>query len=106
MSSNDPDAGGGDGGFFAPPPFKPEQALIQFKRFLRDLKALTERGKGYAFQGVTVLELSADDIALNLRLARKLSSNPDWDALACRNQLDVRRAQDEIKRRLARWTDE
>ena len=106
MSSNASDAGGGDGDFFALPPFKPDQALIQFKRFLRDIKTLVERGKGYAFQGVTVLELSADESVLDLRLARKLSNSPDWDNLSCRNQVEVRRAQDEIKRRLVRWADE
>ncbi|MBV8471170.1 MAG: hypothetical protein JOY60_15070 [Burkholderiaceae bacterium] len=110
MSLIDPDAEGGgddgDGDFFAPPPFRPEPALLQLKRFLRDLKGLAERGNGYSCQGATVLELSADAAVLNVRLARRLAQSPDWDTLSCRNHADMRRAQDEIKRRLARWTDD
>ena len=37
--SNDDSAG-----FFAPPAFKPAEALVQLRRSLRDLRGLSERG--------------------------------------------------------------
>jgi hypothetical protein len=80
-----------DGGF-APPPFKPEDALAQIKRSLRDLK-LAERGNGFELRGKRVVELVVDAAAINVRLARTLANTPQWDAMA-------------IKKRLARWTQD
>lgn len=92
--------------FFAPPAFNPEQALLQFKRNLRDLRPLAERGNSFTLQGQPVIELAADSEHLNVRLAKKPARAPEWELRACRNSADVRALQDEIKRRLVRWTDE
>ncbi len=93
--------------FFALPAFKPEQALLNLKRALRDLRSLTERGSGqYELQGQPVLALSADAQLLHAKLAKKPSRSPEWELRACKNAAEVRALQDEIKRRLARWTDE
>jgi hypothetical protein len=42
-----------------PPPFKPDDALQQLKRSLRDLK-LAERGNGFELRGKRVLELAVE----------------------------------------------
>lgn len=91
---------------FALPAFQPDLALLQLKRSLRELRALAERGNGFIWQGHEVLQLSLDDGQLIVRLAKKPARSPEWERHICRNAGDVRRLQDEIKRRLARWTDE
>jgi hypothetical protein len=90
--------------FFAPPPFKPDEALTQLKRTLRELK-LAERGPGFEWQGKVVAEVEAGSDALAARLARKPVQRPDWDVSTLRSAADVRRFTDELRRRLARWSD-
>lgn len=92
--------------FFAPPTFKPDQALLQLKRALRDLRQLSERGSEFLLKGQTVIELSADDSTLTARLAKRPARSPEWDTRVCKSSADVRTLQDEIKKRLVRWTDE
>lgn len=90
---------------FAPPPFKPDEALLQIKRSLRDMK-LTERGSGFELRGKRVAELSSDGRDINGRLARTLALTPQWDAVSIRSAADQRKFIDEIKKRLARWTQD
>jgi hypothetical protein len=92
--------------FFAPPAFKPAEALIALKRSLRDLRPLAERGDGFELQGMRVIELSVDGAALVARLAQRQSRTPQWDKLVLKNSADVRKCVDEAKKRLARWTEE
>jgi hypothetical protein len=92
-------------GGFAPPPFKPDAALLQLKRSLRDLK-LAERGNGFELRGKRVAELSVDTAAINAHLARTLALTPQWDAMVIRSATDQRKFVDEIKKRLARWTQD
>ncbi|MBV8604519.1 MAG: hypothetical protein JO224_07540 [Pelomonas sp.] len=92
--------------FFTLPDFKPEQALLNLKRGLRDLRSLQERGDSFELQGQPVLQLSVDAKLLHAKLARKPARSPEWDRKTCKNSADVRALQDEIKRRLLRWTDE
>ncbi|MBT9500489.1 MAG: hypothetical protein IV092_04540 [Burkholderiaceae bacterium] len=92
--------------FFAPPAFKPDQALLQMQRALRDLRQLSERGTEFLLKGQTVIELGADDSTLTAKLAKRPARSPEWDTRVCKNSADVRTLQDEIKKRLARWTDE
>ena len=94
-----------DLGGFAPPPFKPEEALLQIKRSLRDLK-LTERGLGFDLRGKRVLELQLDATSVVVRIARKLALTPEWDKLVIRSTTDQRKLIDEVKKRLARWERE
>lgn len=95
-----------DNDFFAPPPFKVEEQLVQLRRALRELRSLTERGDAWSFEGQEVLKLAAGDGQIDARLARKPARSPDWDARPCRSSADVRKLQDELKRRLAQWADE
>jgi hypothetical protein len=92
--------------FFAPPAFKPDQALLTLKRNLRDFRSLSERGNTFMLQSQPVLELSVDDTLLKARLVKRPSRTPEWESRDCKNSADVRALQDEIKRRLGRWTDE
>jgi hypothetical protein len=91
---------------FAPPPFKPADALPQLKRSLRELRPLAERGEGFELQGMRVIELRSDASVITVRLARRQSRTPEWDSLVLKNSADVRKCVDEVKKRLARWTEE
>lgn len=90
---------------FAPPPFKPDDALLQLKRSLRDLK-LAERGNGFELRGKRVVELAVDGAQISARLARRLMLTPQWDAQAVKSAADQRKLVDEVKKRLARWEHE
>ena len=90
---------------FAPPPFKPDEALAQIKRALRDLK-LAELGNGFDLRGKRVVELVVDGASISARLARKLALTPQWDTQTVKSTGDQRKLVDEVKRRLARWDHE
>lgn len=90
---------------FAPPPFKPEEALLQIKRQLRDLK-LTERGAAFEMRGKRVLELQLDGARIQVRIARKLALTPEFDKQQVAHAADQRKLIDEIKKRLAHWERE
>ncbi|MBE7424560.1 MAG: hypothetical protein IT503_18570 [Burkholderiaceae bacterium] len=90
---------------FAPPPFDAGQSLLQLQRALRDCK-LSGRGKGFELRGKAVVELEARDGAVAARVARRLAATPEWDAFTVKNAADQRKLIDEVKKRLARWTDE
>ncbi|HEX6361925.1 MAG TPA: hypothetical protein VFZ93_03155 [Albitalea sp.] len=92
--------------FLAPPPFKPAEALQQLKRTLRDLRPLAERGEGFELHGLSVVELKADAGTIAVKLARRPARTPDWDRFVLKNNADVRKCVDEVKKRLARWTEE
>ena len=91
---------------FGPPPFQPDAALLQFKRSLRELRPLAERGDSFELQGQRVIDLRADASFITVRLARRLSRSPEWDTQVLKGAADVRKCVDEVKKRLARWTEE
>jgi hypothetical protein len=88
-----------------PPPFKPDDALVQIKRALRDLK-LSERGAGFDLRGKRVLELAVEGAQLQARIARKLTLTPEFDKFVVAQANDQRKLIDEVKKRLARWDRE
>ena len=95
-----------DEGFsFAPPPFKPDEALVQLKRSLRDLK-LAERGTGFELKGKRVVDVAVDGDVLRVKLARRLINTPEWDSSVLRSSSDQRKRVDELKKRLERWQRE
>lgn len=87
---------------FAPPPFKPEQALQQLQRALRDLR-LAERGHGFELRGKRVAELQIDGGVLQARTARRPALTPQWDRTTLTSAPAQRKWLDELKKRLARW---
>ena len=94
--------------FFALPPFKPAQALQLLKRNLRDLRTVSERGDAFELKGLRVIELAAAEQHIDARLAKRpmRGGTPEWDAFKLAASPDVRKFTDEVKRRLARWTEE
>ena len=94
-----------DLGGFAPPPFKPDAALLQVQRSLRDMK-LAARGNGFDLRGKRVVELTSDSAAITVKLARKLALTPQWDTLTVESAAEQRKLVDEVKKRLARWDQE
>ena len=90
---------------FAPPPFKPDEALAQIKRALRDLK-LAERGNGFDLRGKRVVELAIESGSISARLARKLALTPQRDTQTVQSTTEQRKLVDEVERRLARWEQE
>ena len=90
---------------FAPPAFNAEQSLLQLQRAMRDCK-LTARGKGFESRGKPVIELEIKDAGVAARLVRRLVNTPEWDSFSVKSATDQRKLIDEVKKRLARWTDE
>ena len=91
---------------FAPPPYNTEQALLQLQRALRDCQ-LQQRGAGFELKGRAVIELERGDASIGARLARRLvSSTPEWDRFTLKSAADQRKLIDEVKKRLARWSDD
>jgi hypothetical protein len=90
---------------FAAPPFKADQALVQLKRTLRDLK-LAERGNAYELRGKRVVELALEGGAIAVKLARRLMLTPEWDRMAVKSATEQRKLIDEVKKRLAKWETE
>lgn len=90
---------------FALPAFDADNALVQIKRSLRDLK-LAERGSGFELKGKAVLQLAVEDGAIVARLARRLAMTPEWDRRVVKNGADQRKLLDEVGRRLERWQRE
>ncbi|MDG0855983.1 hypothetical protein [Roseateles puraquae] len=90
----------------APPPFNADTALQTMKRFVRDQRVLTERGEGWMLGADLVLKLAADGAAVQVQLARRPARTPEWDRFTLASATDLRRVQDEIKRRLTRWKDD
>ena len=99
MADNDDSFG------FALPAFNADNALVQIKRSLRDLK-LAERGNGFELKGRAAVQLALEDGAIAVKLARRLSMTPEWDRQAVKSGADQRKLIDEVKRRLERWQRE
>ena len=96
----------GEGDFgFAPPPFRPADALVALRRQLLDLK-LAERGNAFELRGKRVVELAIEGDSIVARLARRRALMPQWDRLTLKSAADSRKLIDDIKKRLARWEHE
>jgi hypothetical protein len=95
-----------DDGFFAPPPFKPADALVQLKRQLREMRQLAERGNVFELKGQEVVSLEATPTTIEARLAKRPQRTPEWTPHILKNSADVRRFVDVVKAQLARWDDE
>jgi len=92
--------------FFAPPPFKPAEALAQLRRQLRELRPLAERGNGFELRGQVVLELEAAGETINVKMAKRPARTPEWTHRTLASSADVRDFVAAVKAQLARWSDE
>lgn len=91
--------------FFAPPAFKPHEALQTLRRQLRELR-LAERGHAFELKGQAVVELVVAGETVEARLARRPARTPEWTTHTLKASPDVRRFLDTVKQNLARWSDE
>ena len=93
--------------FFAPPPFKADQALVGLQRQLRELR-LTERAGKFEFQGQALVSvaLSSDGSHIACEHAHRGGRGTRWEARALRSAGDVRKLLDDVKRQLSRSRDD
>ena len=90
--------------FFAPPAFKPEEALTGLQRSLRAL-GLSAQGTGFSWQGRRVAEIAVADGVIQARVARRPAMQPEFEMVTLKGGADVRKWLDDIKKRLDRWSD-
>ena len=87
----------------APPPFNADLALQTMKRFARDQRVLAERSEGWMLGADLVMKMAIDGATVKVQLAKRPARAPEWDTLTLKAATEVRKLQDEIKRRLLRW---
>ena len=90
---------------FALPPFKPDEALVQLRRSLRELRGLAERGGGFDWKGQPVIALAIDGEAITAKLARRPARSPEWEARRVASSAELRKWLDEVRARVKRWSD-
>jgi len=95
-----------DGWDIAPPPFNADAALQTLKRFVRDQRLLAERSEGWLLGADVVLKAGVDGAAVKVQLAKRPARTPEWDLFTLKSAADLRKLQDEIRRRLTRWKED
>ena len=90
---------------FAPPPFKPDDALAGLKRGLREL-GLSERAGVFERRGVAIAKAAIDGATISAAVVKKPSrSSPEWQTKALKSAADARDFVADLKRKLAGWSD-
>jgi len=90
---------------FAPPPFKPDEALAGLTRSLREL-GLSPRGKLFERRGTAIARATVDgDVLAAARVKRPSRSSPEWQQHVLRSSADVRDFVADLKKQLAQWSD-
>jgi hypothetical protein len=90
---------------FAPPPFKPDDALAGLKRSLREL-GLAEREGRFERRGIALVKAAVDGATIAAAVVRKPSrSSPEWQSKTLKSSADVRDFVADCKRKLAGWSD-
>ncbi|MCH8178993.1 MAG: hypothetical protein IIA02_04310 [Proteobacteria bacterium] len=107
------DMGDDTGGFFALPPFKADEALVQLRRQLRELRLQESSGGGpsrWTLKGLPVIELqlapAGGKPAIDAARVQRPSQRPEWTRSSLDSSAAVRQWLDEFKRQLPRWADE
>ena len=101
MNDGDVDDGG-----FAPPPFKPEQALPGLQRELRAL-GLAERGGVFERRGLAIARAAVDGQVLRVaRVRRPSRQSPEWLPSTLKDAAQLRHFVADLKRQLATWTNQ
>jgi hypothetical protein len=91
--------------FLAAPPFKADETLLTLKRALRELR-LNERGHGFEWKRQRILDVQLQDKAIAVRLAKRPLASPEFESITITSSAQLRQLTEELKRRLARWSDE
>ena len=90
---------------FAPPPFKPDEALHKLQRDLRDL-GLTERAGRFERRGTAIARVVIDGAVIRAaRVKRPSRGSPDWLDKVLRSSADARDFVADLKQQLAQWSD-
>lgn len=89
---------------FAPPPFRPDEALQKLARELRAL-GLGARGDQFERRGQAVARAALVDGQLQAAMVRQPGRSPEWQTRALTQSAQVRDFVAELKKRMAAWTD-
>jgi hypothetical protein len=94
-----------DSSAFAPPPFKPDEALAKLERELREL-GLAEREGRFERKGVQIARAAIDGAVLQAAVVKRPSRNsPEWQPRTLKTSADQRDFVVDLKRKLAAWGD-
>jgi len=94
-----------EGWGFAPPPFKPDEALLRLRRDLREA-GLSEREGTFERRGLSISRVVVDGAALKVDTVKRPSrTSPEWQARTLTSSADVRDYVAELKKKLATWSD-
>jgi hypothetical protein len=90
---------------FAPPPFKPDDALAGLKRSLREL-GLAEREGRFERRGIAIARAAIDGASIAVAVVKRPSrQSPEWQAKTLKSGADVRDFVAYVKKQLAAWSD-
>ena len=93
----------GDEGFFAPPPFRPDEALQRLKRELREL-GLTEREGMFERRGLVVARAKVDgSVVAAARVRRPSRASPEWQPCTLDSAAAQREFVAALKKALQQW---
>ncbi len=94
-----------DNAGFAPPPFKPDEALQRLKRELRDL-GLSEREGVFERRGIAIARVRIEGPQLQAAIVERPSrASPRWRSRVLAHSAAVRDFVTELKNALAAWGD-
>lgn len=90
---------------FAPPPFKPDEALQRLKRELREL-GLAEREGVFERRGLAIARVRIDGGQLAAAMVQRPSRNsPSWQTRTLASSAALRDFVAELKKALQQWGD-
>jgi hypothetical protein len=92
---------------FAPPPFKPDEALQRLRRELREA-GLTEREGRFERRGSVIARAEMAEGAIETAVVKKPSrGSPPWQpARDLKSSADVRDFVAQLKKQLSAWSDD
>jgi hypothetical protein len=95
-----------DGSFgFAPPPFKPDEALQRLRRDLRDL-GLAERAGVFERRSVAIARAAVDGATIAAAVVKRPArTGPEWQTRRLVSSADARDFVADLKKKLAQWSD-
>jgi hypothetical protein len=94
-----------EGWGFAPPPFKPDEALARLTRDLREL-GLAEREGRFERRGVAIARAAIDGAVIRAaRVKRPSRQSPEWQDKTLKSSADARDFVADLKKQLALWSD-
>ncbi len=91
-------------GFFAPPPFKPDEALQRARRELREM-GLTEREGRFERRSLQIARIAVDGATLKAAVVKRPGRTPEWTEKTLRSSADLRDFVADLKNKLASWSD-